>query len=198
MRPRSLAVAFPFLFLFLFYSSCGSGAAETPEIVRADQQGTDLLFRIARHERRADGAQILSAVATLQGRPVGFDLELGPWRENPPGLIDLTTWECSATLRSQGDASDALVSFLDELYGTRLEPASMVGELELRALSPWKNPGTFEDGGAKFLLLFSSGFEFDEAGELRIEVDLDDARLHVREKDERLRLAVMKPLCAAP
>jgi hypothetical protein len=195
MRPHSLAAVAALLLL----CTCGPDPSATPEIVleKPKEASTELVFRIARHDRRPDGSQSLSAVGMLHGKTVGFDLELGPWRENPPGYVNMTTWDCKALLRSQGDASDELLRFLDELYLTHLTPTHMVASLELQAFSPWKNPGAFEDGGAKFLLLFPAGFEFDQAGELRIEVDLDDARLYVREKDERLRLAVIKPLCAA-
>ena len=74
----------------------------------------------------------------------------------------MTTWDCKATLISQGVASDDLLRFLDTLYLTNLRPTHMVASLELGGFSPWKNPGAFEDGGAKFLLLFPTGFEFDQ------------------------------------
>jgi hypothetical protein len=108
----------------------------------------------------------------------------------------MPTWDCKAFVRSQGAPSDELVRVLDELLATRLAPTRMLDAVEVQGFSPWKDPSKLEDA-AKFTLLFPSGRDFDQGGELRVEVDLEHARLRVREKDAKLRLAVMKTLCAA-
>jgi hypothetical protein len=176
---------------------CGHSASATPELEpESDALGVVLCFKIARHERRPDGSQTLSATALLKGRPVGFDLELSTWRENPPGFVNMTTWESKAVLRSQGAPSDELLRFLDAQYATRVSPSHMLPAVEVQAFSPWKNPGDFQRDNAKFLLLFPSALGDPGSAELRIEVDADDARLYLKEKDKRLRSAVILALNA--
>jgi hypothetical protein len=172
-----------------------SHSTEPPEI--APERGTELVFRLERHELRADGSQLLSAVGRLDGRPVGFDLELAAWRENPPGYLNMSTWESQARLLSQGPPSDELVRFLDTLYATRTSPSEMAQAIEVKAFSPWKYPGDLRRGAPKFLLLFPGGFEVDQPAEVWIEVDVGDERIHLREKDPRLRGALIAALSAS-
>lgn len=186
--------------------ACGEDPAATPELVVPPKDGAkdendrtvELVFRVARSERRPDGSRLLSVVATHEGRAVGFDLELGAWRENPPGYVNMPTWDCKALLRSQGGASDELLRVLDELYATRLGVARMADAAEVQGFSPWKEPSDLESERAKLTLLLPSDPDFDQGGELRVEVDLDRARLFVREKDARFRLAVVRTLSATP
>ena len=178
-------------------AACGGpqGTGGTPEIsADPERNGTELVFELARHDRSADGTQLLSARGLLEGRPVGFDLELAAWRENPPGYINMSTWECRAHWRSQGPPSDELLRFLDTLYATHQSPSRMVPSLELQAFSPWKDPGDFQDGPAKFVLLFPIPFE--EGAEAWIEVDAARARIYLREKDPRYRRALVGALTA--
>jgi hypothetical protein len=178
-------------------SGCGGRLTEPPEVRDPDEkESTQLVFQLARHERRADGSQLLVAAGLSQARAVGFELELGPWLENPPGYINMSTWESKATLRSQGEASDELLRLLDGLYATHASPAQMVEAVELKAFSPWTNPGDFSEGEAKFLLLFPVGLDGGETGELWLEIDSDDARIVLREKESRLRRRVIDGLTA--
>lgn len=188
--------------LVLASLACGEDPAATPELVVPPKDEKDhaveLVLRVARNEVRPDGSRTLSAVATHEGRAVGFDLELGAWHENPPGYVNMPTWDCKAFVRSQGAPSDELVRVLDERFATHLAPTRMLDAVELQGFSPWKDPSALEKEPAKLTLLFPSGRDFDQGGELRVEIDLERARLHVREKDARMRLAVMRTLSAAP
>jgi hypothetical protein len=178
-------------------SGCGK-LSEPPEISRApEESSTELDFWIARHEKREDGSQLLSAVGKLHGRPVGFDLELSAWRENPPGFVNMSTWDCKARLISQGPPSDELLRFMDSLYATGSSPACMVKSVEVQGFSPWKNPGSFEDGSSSFLLLFPGGFELDRPAEVWIEVDAGDRRITLREKEKSLRRVLIDALSAS-
>jgi hypothetical protein len=174
--------------------ACGH-SSEPPEI--APERGTELVFRLARHELRPDGSQLLSAVGRLDGRPVGFDLELAAWTENPPGYLNMSTWESRARLLSQGPPSDELLRYLDTLYATRRSPDQMAQAVAVTAFSPWKNPGDLRKGSPKFLLLFPGGFDVDVPAEVWIEVDAGDERIHLREKEQRLRGALIVALSAS-
>ncbi|MCE9594360.1 MAG: hypothetical protein K8S98_09200 [Planctomycetes bacterium] len=194
MNPRSRLLL---SFVLCSVASCGGRLTAPPEVRDPrEKEKTELVFQLARHDRLPDGTQLLSAAARLQGRPVGFDLVLGPWRENPPGYINMSTWESRASLRSQGAPSDELLRLLDELYATHSASPTMVEAVDVQALSPWKNPGDMVEGAAKFLLLFPVGLDGGEAGELWLEIDSDTARVVLREKEPRLRRRVLDALTA--
>lgn len=179
--------------------ACGPDSTEIPEVApNPAERGTELVFRLTRHDRRPDGSQRLSAAGLLQGRPVGFDLELGAWLENAPGFVNMSTWQCTAWLRSQGEPSNELLRLLDSLYATHAAPMSMVPSVELQVFSPWENPGDFENGPCKVILLFPPMLDSrGEGAELKLEVDVDEQRIYLREKDPRYRAAVMEALGAS-
>ncbi len=176
----------------------GCGDATPPELTDRDpDRGTELAFRITGYERRANGTQLFAATALLNGSPVGFDLELAPWKENPPGILDMPTWECSVRWHSRGPQSDALLAFMDGLYATGLEHKRMVHSIDLTAFSPWKNPGDFEEPVTLRLLFPPNDFE-DRSAELKLDVDFYDSRIYLREVDTSLRRSVIWRLSAPP
>jgi hypothetical protein len=178
--------------------ACGRGSSEPPEIAPDAEEGdTELVFKIARHEWEPSGSQILSATGLLHGKPVGFDVDLDPWCENPPGYVNMTTWDCKARLRSQGRPSDDLLQFMDKLYGTNLSPSRMAKDVEVEGFSPWENPGTFHDGRVSFLLLFPVTFEEGDSAQVWLEVDTAKGRIRLREKEPRLRRALITALSAS-
>jgi hypothetical protein len=180
-------------------AACGGTLSAPPEIAsRRDAERLDLAFFLARHEQLPGGRQILSAQGKHEGREVGFDLELGPWQENPPGFINMSTWECSARLISQGQASDDLLRALDVLYGTHSSPDRMAASIELTALSPWKDPGDLSAGRAKLLMLFPAPFMVDRAAEVWIDVDAETKRISLREKERGLRKVLVQALTEPP
>jgi hypothetical protein len=174
----------------------GCGKLSAPrEIASTTASGCiDLVFYMDRHEVLQDGTQSFTARGLHEGRPVAFDLELTPWRENPPGYVNMTTWECGAKLISKGDAGNELLRAMDALYGTRTSPESMVKEVSCLLVSPWKDPGNFEERGAKMVAQFQMHFDMDVAPELWIDVHPERKRIALRERDPRLRLAVIKAL----
>jgi hypothetical protein len=195
-RPRSRPAARrPLLAAaFLGLAACTDRASIVPEVTSESREGsTDVVFQLRDHRATADGGQALTAIGLHAGREVGFDVELGPWRENPPGYVNMSTWQATIRLRSRGESSDALLAFLDLRYATKLAPKGMVAEIEGQALSPWKDPRAFEEGETTIFCSFSPGW--DERGhfEVKLSVDREDARVRLREKDPRYR----RPLVAA-
>jgi hypothetical protein len=180
-------------------AACGRTLSEAPEIASTrDAERLDLVFFLAEQQRLPGGRQILSAKGMHEGREVGFDLELGPWQENPPGFVNMSTWESSARLISQGQASDDLLRTLDVLYGTHCSPDRMATSIELSALSPWKDPGDLSAGTAKLLMLFPSSFMVDRAAEVWIDVDVRHKRISLREKERALRTVLVQALTKPP
>jgi hypothetical protein len=176
-------------------AGCRRELSGPPEIASTrDAERIELVFYLEQHQYLEGGRQILSAKGLHEGREVGFDLELGAWRENPPGYVNMSTWESSARLISQGQPSDELVRALDVLYGTRLSPDRMVASEDVLALSPWKDPGDFSAGGAKLLMLFCAPFDLDRPAEVWIDVDPRRKRISLREKERGLRKALVLAL----
>ncbi len=176
-------------------SACGGTLSAPPEIAsERDAERLDLVFFLAQHQTQPGGRQILSAKGVHEGREVGFDLELGPWQENPPGFVNRSTWESSARLISQGRSSDDLLRALDVLYGTHCSPDHMAASIELSALSPWKDPGDLSAGTAKLLMLFPAPLMVDRAAEVWIDVDVRHKRISLREKERALRTVLVQAL----
>ena len=182
--PRPLVAIALVVAALLVPSACTNKAAIVPLITEDVKEGsTDLVFQMRDHRVSADGSQRFSAVALLDGREVGFDVELGRWNENPPGYVNMTTWDCKARLVSRGEASDAFLRHLDVRYGTTRGPKEMVDALDAQAISPWKNPGAFEDGETMFMLSIQPGIDERAYAEFKLIVDRDDGRVRWKEKD---------------
>lgn len=175
-------------------AACTDRASIVPEVTSESREGsTDVVFQLRDHRATADGGQALTAIGLLAGREVGFDVELGPWRENPPGFVNMSTWQAKIRLRSRGASSDSLLAFLDQRYATALAPQGMVAAIEGQALSPWKDPRSFEEGETTILCIFSPGWDERDHFELKLSVDREDGRVRLRERDPRYR----RPLVAA-
>ena len=182
-----------------FAAACGGTLSAPPEIAsQRDAERLDLVFFLAQQRQLPGGHQVLSAKGLHEGREVGFDLELGPWQENPPGFVDMSTWESSARLISQGPASDDLLRALDALYGTHSSPDHMADSIELSALSPWKDPGDLSAGVAKLLMLFPTPLMVDRGAEVWIDVDVRHKRIGLREKERGLRNVIVQALTKPP
>ena len=169
-----------------------------PEVRSASDEGFhDLVFYIQEHKKLADGSQSIRGAGTYKGRVLGLEVILGPtWQEGALGKdIPLVTYRGLVTYRSIGGGSDAFVQVLDELYGTKLSPASMGTETRFTGISLGGDPRDLSKGPVKIKLFFESGSQADYA-ELFTNIELAGHRLEVGEKDEEYRAAVIKALRA--
>jgi hypothetical protein len=187
------------LILTLAFSAlcaCGEDPERTPEVAPLPKQkSTDLVFKITRHEVHADGSQLFSAAGLLQGRTVGFDLELAPFSETPPGFVNMSTWQCTAHMRSQGAPSDELLQLMESLYDVGAAPSKMAASVGLQALSIWKNPSVIQTERVALVLMFDSRIDDTrDTPELWLDVDAKAKRMHLRERDKRRRGAVIAAL----
>lgn len=167
-----------------------------PEITSESEEGYyDLIFYIEEHKQLPDGSQTIRASGKHKGRPLGFELVLGPaWKSGSVTPdIPLVTHQGSITYRSTGADSDAFVQVLDELYDTKLNSKSMRKETPFTAISLEGDPSDLARGIAKIKLFFESDKE-DEYAELFTNIHLGARRLEFREKDEEYRSAVVKAL----
>ena len=170
--------------------------ATAPEITAESEEGYyDLIFYIEEHKQLPDGSQTIRASGKHKGRPLGFELVLGPtWKSGSvtPDL-PLVTHQGSITYRSTGADSDAFVEVLDELYDTKLNSRSMRKETPFTAISLEGDPSDLAQGIAKIKLFFESDKE-DKYAELFTNIHLGARRLEFREKDEEYRSAIVQAL----
>ena len=172
--------------------------AAPPEVTSESEEGFhDLLFYIQDFKRLPDGSQSIRGSGTYKGRQLGFEIVLGPaWKAGSLGKdVPLMTYQGVITYRSIGADSDTFVQVLDELYGTKLSPKAMSGEVRFTGISLGGDPRDLQSGPVKIKLFFESDKQ-DEYAELFTNIQLADHRLEVHEKDPDYRLAVVKALQA--
>ena len=108
-----------------------------PQITSEQDEGfQDLVFAVSGHNVGPSGDQKLRATGRHATQIVAFDVRLGPeWTERQLEGVDAQLYAGSVTLSAVGPESDALVSAVDDLYGTHISPAEMKRETEFAALS---------------------------------------------------------------
>jgi hypothetical protein len=172
--------------------------AAPPEVTSEEEEGFhDLVFYIEDHKRLPDGSQSIRGAGTRKGRPLGFQVILGPsWQSGSLGKdIPLVTYRGTVSYRSTGADSDAFVQALDDLYGTKLSPKEMGREIQFTGISLLGDPRDLIKGPVRIKLFFESGGQ-DDYAELFTNIELAAHRLEVHEKDEGYRSQIVKALRA--
>src|SRR6185295_12054808 len=92
---------------------------------------------VREHKKLQDGSQAIQVAGTHQGRPVGFEVILGPsWEGGSLGKdIPLVAYRGKVTYRGTGPESDAFLRALDEVYGTKLAPRGMSTQTPFGAIT---------------------------------------------------------------
>ncbi|MGB5350866.1 MAG: hypothetical protein WBN10_14765 [Polyangiales bacterium] len=197
MRPLALAV----LAILVNSNACTKPqkSMRLPQITSEQDEGfQDLVFAVSGHYVGPSGDQKLRATGRHSTQIVAFDVHLGPeWTERQLEGVDAQLYAGSVTLSAVGPESDALVSAVDDLYGTHLSPAEMKRETEFAALSLEGDPKKLESGPCKLKLFFESEDE-NRYAEVYLNIDLARSRVGLAEKDEEYRrpllLALTEPL----
>lgn len=167
-----------------------------PEVTSEEEEGFhDLVFFIQEHKRLPDGSQSIRGSGTHKGRPVGFEVVLGPsWKTGSLGKdIPLETFRGIVSYRSTGADSDAFVQVLDELYGAKVSPRAMGREIQFTGISLQGDPRDLNKGLVKIKLFFESDKQ-DDYAELFTNIELGTRRLEVHEKDVEYRSPVIRAL----
>lgn len=197
MRPVALAV----LAILLNSNACTKPqkSMRLPQITSDQEEGfQDLVFALSDYSVGRAGDQKLRATGRHSTQIVAFDVRLGPeWNERPLEGVDVQLYAGSVTLSAVGPESDALVSAVDDLYGTHLSPEKMRRQTEFAALSLEGHPKKLESGPCKLKLFFESEDE-NRYAEVYLNIDLAGSRVELAEKDEEYRrpllLALTVPL----
>lgn len=166
--------------------------SELPELTEEFEDGfVDLSLKMEGLVRDRDGVQRFEARALHKGRVVAFAVALG------------TTWSplrtreefyCGeARLISLGDASDAFVQVLDQLYETKVGPVRMGENVCFTAVSLEGHPDRLSVEPLKMKLFFQSEND-DLCAEFYLNCDTNDNRVQFREKDTDFRAAVVRAL----
>lgn len=167
-----------------------------PEITSESEEGFhDLVFYVQEHKSLADGTQTIRAAGVHNGRPVAFEIALGPtWTPGSLGKdIPLVTYRGTVTYRSVGVESDTFVQVLDGLYGAKLSPKAMRKETVFTGITLGGDPRDLSAGAAKIKLFYESDAE-DRYAELYTNIDLASRKLYFNEKDVDYRVPVVRAL----
>lgn len=177
-------------------AGCKGKLSKPPEVEseRTEKESTELVFMLDDQQFSPDGSQSFSAQGLLEGKRVGFGVQLGPWAENGPGFVNMSTWECKVRLLSRGAESDEFLHYIDKLYLAQVPAPRMAQSVECKALSPWEHPGKLDGEPVKLVLLFSGGFDETRDAEAWLEIRPAEARVLWREKDPRFRRALIQAL----
>jgi len=101
------------------------------------------------------------------------------------------------TLESTGPDSDAFVTALDAIYGTRLAPAAMRHSIRCAAIALQGDPTALSDGITKIKIFFEPEDESRYA-EAYLDFDLANRRMHLNEKDPEYRAPLVRALSQEP
>jgi hypothetical protein len=155
----------------------------------------DLVFSIQKQDVAADGSRTLQISGTHNGAEVGLIVILGPkWESVAPDPKSSFAFHTGTVeYRSLGPVSNTLLSALDELYGTKLEPKGMRPETKFAAASISGDPADLGKGEVKLKLFFESQ-DKSRYAELFTNIDLPKRLLRILEKDPEFRPAIIRAL----
>jgi hypothetical protein len=169
---------------------------EAPEVLsETEEYFHDLVFFADSAVQLSNGSQALRASGRHRGRPLAFEVRLGPtWKAGSLGKdVPLTTYQGTVTYHSLGLASTRFLQALDEIYGTGLKPVQMRADTVFTGISLAGDPRHLDGGPVRIKLFYEAGGE-DGYAELYTNIDLSTHRLEIHEKDEAYRSQIIQAL----
>lgn len=177
---------------------CGKKSEQPPalpEITSEAEEGfVDLVFEITDSQIKPDGSASFHAQGLHEGETVGLKVLLRPpWKEGTLG-DNITTFQGIVLYQSTGPESDRLVRILDQLYQSSLAPKAMASDpIQFTGITLAGDPRVIQSGPVKIKLFVESEDEKKYA-ELYTNIDVQNARLEIREKDPEYRGLVIRAL----
>jgi hypothetical protein len=197
--------------IFLLITGCNNQSAENPEtvvkisnsnsnlpdITSALEDGgfIDLVFRIQEHQTKKDGSQQLRVAGQYKGRVVSFGVILNPaWEKNKLDKdIPVEMHWGKLSYCSVGAESDTFLEILSDLYEIKQTPKSMAKETLFAGCTLEGDPGSLASGIVKIKLFYEKGGE-DDYAELYTNIDLNNHKLEMCEKDPDYRNQIIRAL----
>jgi hypothetical protein len=167
-----------------------------PEVTsESEEDFHDLVFYIKDYKKLADGTQIVRALGIHNGQQIGLDVVLGVnWKTGSLGKgVPLVTYQGIVTYRSIGAETDSFLKVVDELYGTKLNPKMMKGEIAFTGITLGGDPRDIAREPVQIKLFYESGG--DEAyAELYTNIEIAKHKLEIKEKDPDYRKLIVRAL----
>ena len=153
-----------------------------PELLEDAEDGeADLSFRVVDQARTSDGRLAVTAAARFDGGRVGLQIVLESGE---------------ASFRSIGGQSDRLLRAMAAAYGLDAAESAMKDEVKFTAVALDGDPTADPPQALQFKLLFEPGGAGGYA-EVYANIDLSEARVEIREKDQEYRRPLLAALAAA-
>ena len=155
----------------------GHGAFSQQAVWESKDGLRDLILPIARLSRESDGGYSVVASGVLEGQRVGLAV-----RFHPQGV----------TFFADGAQTLGLVAALGKAYGVTLSGVELRPAVELTSLVLQGDPRRPKDGELRLKVFHDEKEERGEYYELYVNLDLDQMRLVLKEKDPEYRENILK------
>ena len=151
----------------------------------------------------------MQAFALYQDKEVGIEVLFGPeWRQPSFGPAAVGIGTGTVMIRSVGPASDSFIVALDQIYGTHLLPRTMRDLTPFSAVTLDGDPADLKRGKVETKLFYEAADagsrntntnddeedSDDRSAELYLNIDVKAGTLHIGEKDEAYRSAIVQAL----
>lgn len=171
-----------------------TGGTAMPGQITSEDGFVDVELPINSFHFDKDGALQLSASGIVEGRRVGFDLDIdSKWKVQKPDNVPITIHWGSGIIRSIGEESDAFLSLLAEKYGNGKDAFRMVREVSVTTAMMEGAPATMNEKPFKMKVFFEHGGE-DKYAEIFINIDIVKKRLEFRDKDPEYHAGILASL----
>lgn len=171
-----------------------TGGTAAPGQITSDDGFVDVELPISNVKLDKEGTIQLSALGIVEGRRVGFDLDIdSKWKVQKPDNVPITIHWGSAIVRSMGEESDAFLSLLAEKYGNGQGSLRMVRAVSVTAAMLEGDPATMKERPFKMKVFFEHGGK-DKYAEIFINVDIEKKQLEFRDKDPEYHRGILASL----
>jgi hypothetical protein len=176
-----------------FAGTASSTTAAPGEIISEDGF-VDVELPVISRQFDKDGMVRLSAIGIVEGRRVGFGLDIdSQWKMQKPDDVPITIYWGSAVIRSLGEESDTFLSLLAEKYGGDQDTKRMVQNVSVTVAMLDGAPDTMSKKPFKMKIFFEQGGQ-DKYAEIFINVDLENKKLEFRDKDPEYHRGILASL----
>lgn len=172
------------------------GAKDYPEAMLGKEDGfVDLSLSIAKYEKQKNGVARFLVRNTLDGKKVGFVVELQPtWKVQKVENADAYFYWGNAVIASTGKDSDTFLKILSKLYGLSLQNVSFSNRVNAQVVGLANDPARIENEPIKMKFFLNPDGPEELYPEVFINVDLKQNILEFNEKDPEYRGALVKSL----